>query len=245
VFSPPRFAQQTATKGQTCLSADLVTGWDFRKPSHRENMKKLIKETAPELLALCPPCTWAGGWFNLNQIYMSPEEVAEKQRLTMLFINFCCELMEIQLASGNRVVFEHPKGSIAWKLPRVQKLLQRMHVVECDMCRYQLRIPKGQPIQKSTKLLVSHANMESLGRKCPGQHHPDHCSYHVVAGSHPQVRVGSVSRCAGQYTSFVRAVMDCCPNLRINPVLAVASDKPAECLVAARVRAQKQPPKVA
>ena len=171
-------------------------------------MKKLIKETAPKLLALCPPCTWAGGWFNLNQLYMSQEEVAEKQRLTMLFINFCCELMEIQLASGSRVVFEHPKGSIAWKLPRVQKLLQRMHVVECDMCRYQLRIPKGQPIRKSTKLLVSHANMKSLGRKCPGQHHPDHCSHHVVAGSHPQV--GSVSRCAGQYTqSFARAVMDC------------------------------------
>ena len=224
VFSPPRFAQQTATRGQTCLSADLVTGWDFRKPSHREHMKKLIKETPPELLVLCPPCTWAGGWFNLNQLYMSPEEVAEKQRLTMLFINFCCELMELQLASGNRVLFEHPKGSAAWKMPKVQKLVRRMHEVECDMCRFQLRIPKGRLIRKSTKLLVSHANMKSLNRKCPGRQHPDHRDHHVVAGSHPQV--GSVSRFAGQYAqSFVRAVMNCCPNLRISPVLSVACDK--------------------
>ena len=44
VFSPPRFAQQTAVKGQTCLSADLLTGWDFRKFEHRKAMRARIGE---------------------------------------------------------------------------------------------------------------------------------------------------------------------------------------------------------
>ena len=235
VFSPPRFAKQAAIRGQKCLSADLVTGWDFRKPQHREHMKRIVKETPPELLVVCPPCTWAGGWFNLNRMFMSPEEQAEKQRVTMLYINFCCELMELQLQSGSRIMFEHPKGSIAWKMPRIQKLMSRMHVVECDMCCFNLRIPGGLRIRKSTQLLVSHKNMSCLGRKCPGKQHPSHEQHQVVAGSHPEV--GSVSRFSGRYTdTFVRAVMDCAPNLRCTPVLTVTCTSPAECLVAARVK---------
>lgn len=95
-------------------------------------MKKLVKEIPPELLVLCPPCTWAAGPFNLNKLNMSSTEVAEKQRLSMLFINSCCNLIELQLKSNNRILFEHSKGSVAWKLPRVCKLIPYMHVDECD-----------------------------------------------------------------------------------------------------------------
>ena len=134
IFSPPRFDQLAAVRAQTCLSADLLTGWDFGKPDHRNHVKKLVKETPPELLVLCPPCTWAGGPFNLNKLNMSSTEVAEKQRLTILFINSCCDLIELQLESDNRVLFEHPKGSIVWKLPRVCKLIPYTYVVEFNFC---------------------------------------------------------------------------------------------------------------
>eukprot|EP00435_Cladocopium_sp_Y103_P061236 s2072_g22.t2 len=235
VFSPPRFAQRTAIRGQTCLSADLLTGWDFRRADHRKSMREIVKNTPPELLLCCPPCTWAGGWFHLNQLYMDPSEVEKRRVLTMLFINFCCELIELQLDSGGHALLEHPKPSMIWKLPRVQRLMERMHLIECDMCRFGLKIPHGSLIKKSTRLLVSHANMKRLGLKCPGHQHPDHQSHQPVAGSHPEV--GCVSRFAGQYPPrFVRAVMDCVPNLRGQAVLSVACHHPTECLVAARVR---------
>ena len=60
VFSPPRFAKVCATKGLKCLSADLVTGWDFRNPVDRDRMRELVCTQKPRLLVLCPPCTWAG-----------------------------------------------------------------------------------------------------------------------------------------------------------------------------------------
>ncbi|CAK9104708.1 Retrovirus-related Pol polyprotein from transposon RE1 (Retro element 1) (AtRE1) [Includes: Protease RE1 [Durusdinium trenchii] len=74
VFSPPRFALEGATRGYRVLSADLSTGWDFRRKSDRENMLTLVRTNPPDLLVLCPPCTWAGGWWHLNRLHMDPNE---------------------------------------------------------------------------------------------------------------------------------------------------------------------------
>ena len=97
VFSPPRFAKLAAVKGVECVSADLATGWDFRRPADRAAMRSCVQESKPDLLILCPPCTWAGGWYHLNRCYMSDEECREKDRLTKLFVNFSAELAQDQL----------------------------------------------------------------------------------------------------------------------------------------------------
>ena len=39
VFSPPRFALECELRGLSCISADLCTGWDFRKQSDRSLMR--------------------------------------------------------------------------------------------------------------------------------------------------------------------------------------------------------------
>ena len=233
VFSPPRFAPVAATKGLSCLSADLLTGWDFRRPAERQSMCSIAREQKPKLLVLCPPCTWAGGWCHLNKFYMSPEERREKDRLTKLFANFCAELAQIQLEQGGRVLFEHPAGSSIWKLPKLEALCHKMHEVRLDMCAFGMCIPDGLPILKHTRLLVSHANMRSLGRQCPGkEQHPRH---QQVAGNHP--KVGSVSRFASQYPKgFVRAVLRTVPALPSNSVLLVQTGTDRECLAAAAVR---------
>ena len=230
VFSPPRFAKVCATKGLKCLSADLVTGWDFRSPADRDRMRELVREHKPNLLVVCPPCTWAGGWFHLNRLYMSPQDRAEKERLTRLFANFSAELAQLQLDQGGRVVFEHPLGSAIWKLPRLEQLKQRMHELSLDMCAFGLCIPDGLPILKRTRLLVSHANMKVLARQCPG--HPKH---QVVAGRHP--KVGLVSKFAGQYPNgFVRAVLRTVKEVPNTDVLLVQAGTDRECLVASSVR---------
>lgn len=235
VFSPPRFALQAATQGLKCLSADLITKWDFRLPKHPQAMKDLITRYPPELLVLCPPCTWAGGWFHLNKYFMDPSELAEKQRLTTLFVNFCCELIEIQLKSNGRVLFEHPQGSSVWSMPSVKSLLDRTHLVDLDLCCFGLKIPNGLLIKKSTRLLVSHADMKVLAKKCPGSSHVDHCQHQLIAGSHPAV--GSVSKHAGCYpVGFVRAVMRTVREFPKPEVLVVNPLQEHECFVAGRVR---------
>ena len=234
VFSPPRFALECATKGISCLSADLLTDWDFRRSTDRTAMRELIRERPPELLILCPPCTWAGGWYELNKMYLSEAERREREVLTRLFLNFSAELAELQLAAGKRVLFEHPRHSKAWKLPRFQSLASRMHTVELDMCCYGLRVPGGNLIHKATRLLVSHQNMCQLAKKCPGERHPDHRQHQVVQGS---FRGQSVSKLAGAYSSgFVRAVMRTAKiELSRFETFLIQSAPDKECLMAARV----------
>ena len=231
VFSPPRFALECSKQGWKCLSADLCTGWDFRRIADRQKMKDILEKNPPELLVLCPPCTWAGGWFHLNKHKMNPEEVREKERLTHLFINFCRELIDIQLKHHKRVMFEHPKSSIAWQL--LQKHLTTMIPVDLHMCCYRMGLPGGDLIRKATRLLVSHADMEVLARTCPGANDHRHRVHQTIAGSHPSV--GSISKFAGQYApAFVKAVLDTVKELPRSDVLIV-QDSIAECLVASRL----------
>ena len=230
VFSPPRFALECASLGVSCLSADLCTGWDFRKKEDRDRMRKIVQDTPPELLVCCPPCTWAGGWYHLNKLHLSPEDRRQKDFLTRLFINFCAQLIEIQLAHGKRVLFEHPRDSVAWSL--LQKFDEKMFDVDLHMCRYGMKVPGGSLIRKPTRLKVSHADMKCLGKTCPGPDHPEHRKHCPIAGSHP--KVGSISKFVGQYpVPFVKAVLRTVKTLDKTPVLEqTLSD--VECLVASR-----------
>ncbi|CAK9116539.1 unnamed protein product, partial [Durusdinium trenchii] len=231
VFSPPRFALEGATRGFRVLSADLSTGWDFRRKRDREDLLTLVRTNPPDLLVLCPPCTWAGGWWHLNRLHMDPNEVRLRETWTQLFVRFCCQLMEIQLASGGRCLFEHPQDSIAWKMPCMEKLQSRLHSVFVDMCCYGLRVPGGSLIRKATRLAVSHADMRCLGKKCPGPTHTDHQHHQSIAGSWP--KIGSISKHAAKYTStFVRAVLRVTKGLPKTVGLVVQSDCSTECLVA-------------
>ena len=122
-----------------------------------------------------------------------------------------------------------------WSLPCVQRVLARMTVVDLDMCCFGMKIPNGLPIKKHTRLLVSHSDMKSLAKTCPGPASVSHRSHQVIAGSHPAV--GSVSKFAGRYpTGFVRAVMRTVSEFPKHPVLIVNPLKEHECLVSARVR---------
>ena len=75
-------------------------------------MRTIVRDTPPELLVCCPPRTWAGSWHRLNKNRMSPHDRREKDFLTKLFIDFCGQLIEEQLKSGGRLLFEHPRDSV-------------------------------------------------------------------------------------------------------------------------------------
>ena len=231
VFSPPRFGLECEKLGLSSISADLCTGWDFRKASDRQIMRDIVKTRKPRLLTLSPPCTWAGGWFHLNKYKMSPEDVREKTTLTRLFISFCKQLIEIQLANGGRVLFEHPKDSVAWHL--LKSVEERLLPIDVHMCQYGLRLPGGALIRKPTKLPVSHDDMKCLSRICPGQSDPDHRQHAVIAGSYPNL--GPISKFAGRYPpAFVKAVLQTIPEVdhSCEVLQLTGDDTHVECLAA-------------
>jgi hypothetical protein len=80
VFSPPRLAPVARSLGFAAKSYDLENGFDFRKASHRDQVKAELKQNPPDLLLVCPPCTNEGGWWHLNSAHMTMSERAQKQR---------------------------------------------------------------------------------------------------------------------------------------------------------------------
>ena len=129
-----------------------------------------------------------------------------------------------QVDTGRRALFEHPKSSRLWTYPEVRALMEQHHVITCDMCRFGLRVPRCKKlIRKSTQLMVTHEEMKTLAKRCPGSQHVKHQCHQVVAGSDPVV--GSTSTFAGKY-KFVEAVMDTLPSYAAlkNQCLAVCHD---------------------
>ena len=78
VFSPPRFAQQTAVRGQSCLSADLLTGWDFRRSAHRKAMREIVKETPPELLMCLSSLHLGWRMVSSQQMFHGPQRAGRE-----------------------------------------------------------------------------------------------------------------------------------------------------------------------
>ena len=225
VFSPPRFAPVVIAQGFRAVSFDIKNGFDFTKPSVRQQVREQLAREPPRLLVLCPPCTNEGGWFHLNSLTMDPREVLRRRAQSRMFIRFCCELFKQQVDLGGQALFEHPSGSRLWTYPEMLKLMRKFAVVKCHMCRFGLRLPGSQHfIRKSTKLLVSDESMEVLGRTCPGKKCLHHLCHDVIAGSHSGV--GSISQFAGQYThAFVEAVLETVPEYRNrNEMLEVISE---------------------
>lgn len=68
-------------------------------------------------------------------------ERAQRQRESRLYIRFCCELYEQQVAMGRMALFEHPKGAQTWNYPEVKKLILENHLVKCHMCCFGLKLP--------------------------------------------------------------------------------------------------------
>ena len=54
VFSVPRVCKIAESAGITCGgSYDIITGWDFRKPEKRSEMRERLSELRPRLVVLC------------------------------------------------------------------------------------------------------------------------------------------------------------------------------------------------
>ena len=154
VFSPPRFAPVAQARGFQAKSIDLTLGTDLSIAKNRAQLKQELKESPPDLLVLCPPCTHESGWWYLNASKMDLHELLRKRAQSRLFVRYCCDLFRQQVALVGRAVFEHPKPSQIWRSPEMASLSRKHHVVSLHMCDYGMKLPTSSKyIRKATSLL--------------------------------------------------------------------------------------------
>ena len=146
-------------------------GWDFSVPSHRSAAVHLIKESKPYCVVLAFPC---GPWSALMRLNPA-KDLAERRRAAEVLVDFAAEVALLQLREGRHFIMEKSRGSDAWKLPIVQRLLQhpRVRSVYIDQCAFSLKSAGGELHQKPTRLVTSSQALVSRvrGGKCDRSHH--------------------------------------------------------------------------
>ena len=201
LFSPPRFTAEARRQGLTGLAFDKVQGCDLLDKDTQLEVSHLIDNAQPELLTACPPCTYWGGWDNLNRCFRTPLENARLVREARAQVRFCVEQMHAQLRRGGHFLFEHPLGSRVWKLPEMQSLIRKFGFHRVHMCAYGLKCPRTQlPERKSTGLVCSNPAIVKALRTCPG------CPKHQVLQGNLPSGQPRTSVAASYAPEFVRSV---------------------------------------
>ena len=158
VFCPPRFVPEVEKLGLRGLSLDIKNGWNLDDPKTQAWVLQEMKDHPPELMVLCPPCTDAGGWFHINSLRMPVHEVLKRRVRLKKQREFCKKLIQQQIDSGGRFMFEHPSPSCTWDDPQFVKWCEMFHAFNTHVCCFNLHVPATQShpkqlIKKNTKLL--------------------------------------------------------------------------------------------
>ena len=226
LFSPPRFTTEIESRGGKGKAYDLKLGDDLTDPIVQKRVDSELESLSPEVLTLCPPCTYWGGWDHLNRFYRSPLENARLNRVKREQIKFCLEQIRKQRARGGDFLFEHPLGSEVWEEPGMVNLKREFGLGKTDLCAYGLKCPDtGKPIKKATGILTSQPSVRDNLRKCPG------CAEHrSVSGKLSSGQL--VSDFVAKYPSaFVKQIVDGFQKCRSVPDNTKTQVNLAECQV--------------
>ena len=178
---------------------DLLSGWDFTKPSHQREFIHLYYHSSPEIIWIAPPCT---KWSPLQRL--NARTPADKQRLDAqqqheegTHLRFSKTIHNKQYKQHRLSIFEHPRNATSWNTPTLQQL--EGFDAHVDQCQYGATLPDSygnkQYIKKPTNLRVTDTALASmLERVCADNR------YHLpIEGSSPSI--GSRAAAAGSYNS--------------------------------------------
>ncbi|CAK9111736.1 Copia protein [Durusdinium trenchii] len=136
---------------------DIIHGHDLNKEEEQARVIDEINTFRPELVWIALPCTLWGPWTRIN--YKDrPQELRRLRLKQKKLINLAIEAATVQIAGGNHVAFEHPRGSELWNKPDVKELLQMPHFqeVDFDMCSFGLKaVSDGGLLKKPTKVMCT------------------------------------------------------------------------------------------
>ena len=190
-------ATAMAKKGYQVKTFDLLSGWDFTKPSHQRDFIHLFYHAAPEVIWIAPPCT---KWSPIQRLNIKTE--ADRERLEAqqeheegTHLRFSKTIHNKQRKQQRVSLFEHPRYAQSWETQTLQQL--EGYDAHIDQCQYGATMPDHdgieQYIRKPTRLRVTHELLaEHLERICADDH------YHLpLEGSSPNI--GNRAAAAGSY----------------------------------------------
>ena len=214
VYSPPRIAEMAKQFGIAAgFSLDLTQvdphdgqPWDFSIPEKRRRALKMVEESRPFMLILCPMC----GPFSTLQSFgfgkLSEDEQLRRMADAMIHIKFAVELCLKQYAGGRLFLFEHPAGASSWNSEALKLLvnLEGAFKVNFDFCALDMMVgdkPGGEkkyPVKKRTSIVTnSHAIATVLREaQCPGDH------------DHAHALNGKASECQEYTPKFCRLICE-------------------------------------
>ena len=74
--SPARLKDRALSLGLSPgLTADFITGWDFRSRTQRHTCAKKLAEEKPQFLVASPPCTAFSALQRISRVKRDPEKV--------------------------------------------------------------------------------------------------------------------------------------------------------------------------
>ena len=164
MFSPPRIVPWFCGCGGTGLSLDKTTGWDASLWEDRAKIRKWQEDEKPDVAIGCPPCTMYSSLQHTNKHKIGAEKFAHRLDAANVLLDFQMMCFRCQVEQGCGFIFEHPQNASSWKRDSVKAIarLPGVMILNIDQCRYGLRDPEGNLLQKPTRLMF---NLNSCARE--------------------------------------------------------------------------------
>lgn len=203
LYSPPRVLTARAARGCALsvmtlgfLSLDILTGWNFDLPELTDLSCQILQGITVAFLYLSPPCTMFSSLQTMwNKHRMSQAVWDRRWQQAVDWVEHCMRAIRIQVAKGQRFMFEHPARATSWKLPCVEEIknLPNVRCISFDMCAFGMTSPMLEPIKKRTIIMTKKSALW-LAQK-PAVHKRSCASTHrrKPAGSSLEPLVSSLS----------------------------------------------------
>ena len=182
--------------------------WNFEDPRHRSEFFAMLEADRPEVVWLAPPCT---KWSPLQALNARTKEQvewlqAERDYHYVTHIKFSGRVFRRVNDYDGLGIFEHPRGSKAWKTAALQNLPGEPAMI--DQCALGCTLPNsdGQflPVRKSTRLQITYGELaKQLGiYRCNRNH-----QHVMLMGSSPGI--GSRASAAASYQEPMCRTLGC------------------------------------
>ena len=136
-------------------------------------MWRTLKEEAPEVILICPPCTAFTGLQEWNF-----RRLSLKRAMAILFsglhhLDLAAEVMKWQVRRGKYILFEHPAWAKSWEEESLQEVekFPGVDTMLSDMCQFEMNVDGAGLNKKTTKWMSNMPEvLNILGKRCRKDH---------------------------------------------------------------------------
>ena len=151
---------------------DIRYGDDLRDPAVRQEVYREIREQAPDLVWIAPPCT---RWCAFSRLNYTKQERRRLRQKKKVFLDLIDDIFLLQRLNGKHVVVENPITSDIWQTKILKRWSEDAHNVcfNLDMCSFGLHsiVDPEMRLKKGMRLMTTHAAFRDfLCKRCDLQH---------------------------------------------------------------------------